>query len=80
MPRFHHCLIPALGLLIAAAPADKKPPADPNKVHCKSELETGSLVRRTKTCHTEAEWQRLAETGRHNTQEMQTSVRGATAR
>ncbi len=74
MPRLIACLIPAAALLLVAATdaPGKKEPADPNKVRCKSQVETGSLVRKAKVCRTEAEWRRLSETGRERTQEMQT--------
>ncbi|MDO9489369.1 MAG: hypothetical protein Q7J32_13425 [Sphingomonadaceae bacterium] len=37
------------------------PGSDADKIICKKSLETGSLVRKTKRCFTQREWDRLAE-------------------
>jgi hypothetical protein len=46
----------------SAAPAVAAKPADPlDKVTCRRELETGSLVKARKDCRTRREWNRRSE-------------------
>ncbi len=47
--------------------------ADQNKVVCKRMVETGSLVKGSRTCKTKQTWQREAEAARRMGQEMQDS-------
>ena len=42
------------------APLD---PQDPEYVRCRRTLQTGSLVKKTKLCHTNREWKIAAENG-----------------
>ena len=44
------------------APAPANPPVE--KVRCHTRVETGSLARTVKECHTPSEWQRIANQGR----------------
>lgn len=51
---------------------------DPNYVRCRKLEVTGSLVRKTRVCKTNAEWQRLAEKGSGDAQEIfQRNLEGA---
>lgn len=43
---------------------------DPNYVRCRRLDVTGSLVKKTRVCKTNAEWARLAEQGQGNAQEI----------
>lgn len=40
----------------------------PERRICRSEVETGSLARRSRRCFTQAEWDRIARAARDNTQ------------
>ncbi|WP_298691240.1 hypothetical protein [uncultured Sphingomonas sp.] len=68
-------ILSAIALLSIATPAladsAVKAPADPNKVRCKRETVTGSLVASAKVCHTEAEWHEMAVRAREDTIRMQ---------
>jgi hypothetical protein len=57
-----------LTLLVAMPQTDSKakPPLDPQRIKCRTQVETGSLVRRTKTCRTVADWRRQDEEQRSN--------------
>lgn len=57
----------AIGTPALAQDAAKKVD-DPNKVRCKSHYETGSLVKTIRECHTAAEWQAMAQSGRSEAQ------------
>ena len=66
------CTLAAAGL---AAPAqaretvvDTAPPGE--KKTCKSYAEIGSLVKRRKVCRTEAQWQRVFQSGRRMGRDM----------
>jgi hypothetical protein len=50
-----------------------KPPVDPNKVRCKREATTGSLVAGNKVCHTEGEWHELYVQAHNQTIQLQDS-------
>ena len=58
----------AVGSIMLAAPAEaasaEKTNANGEKLVCKKFLETGSLVRKTKQCHTPREWDRIADSQR----------------
>ena len=46
----------------AALPAAAAKPVDPmDKIRCQRELETGSLVKSKKICHTRREWSRISD-------------------
>ena len=69
----------ALGMgtaAIAQAPAAQP---DPEKKICRKTLETGSLVKKTRQCFTRAEWARIAEAARVNTQYIQDNQMGRPA-
>ena len=76
----------ALGTLLIASPAMAGEKAvagaaqestDPmEKIVCKSSLETGSLVRRTKRCFTRREWNRIADAARTGGQALQENGTG----
>ncbi|MGI4732438.1 MAG: hypothetical protein ACRYFW_11910 [Janthinobacterium lividum] len=44
-----------------AAQTAPKPAAASDKTKCKSHVETGTLAKMVRECHTPAEWQRMAE-------------------
>jgi hypothetical protein len=48
----------------ASEPAKAATASDPDKVICKRQFETGSLVKSTKTCMTRREWERQASQSR----------------
>lgn len=48
--------------------------SNPDKVVCKRLVETGSLVKGSRTCKTRAAWARDAEEGRKKVQEIQDST------
>jgi hypothetical protein len=54
-----------LTLILLATPlqdATASPPlADPQRTKCRTQVETGSLVKRTRICRTVAEWRKLDE-------------------
>ena len=63
----------------AAAPATRVQPAAPEAGEpriCRRTQETGSLARRRRQCFTQAEWDRLAASGRSITQGIQDSGNG----
>ena len=69
-------------LLLAGQPAATAPsaPAAPStsgrdKVKCKRELETGSLVKSRKTCRTVAEWDAIRRDSREFGEQLQNSYR-----
>lgn len=63
-------LVIAALLAEAAVPAPEQPkPQD--KVTCRRYLETGSLIKGTKVCHTRREWARLNDEARQDTEAMQ---------
>ena len=43
----------------AFAAENNKPKSDPNKMICRTESEIGSKLKRTRACHTKAEWDEL---------------------
>jgi predicted transglutaminase-like cysteine proteinase len=60
----------------SAARADSAPADDSERRICRRSAETGSLVRRRRECRTQAEWDRLAASGRGITQRIQESGNG----
>jgi hypothetical protein len=55
--------------LLAAMPqvgSQAKPASDPERIKCRTQSDTGSLVRRSKICRTVAEWRRQDEEQRSN--------------
>ena len=62
----------AVALLATAASAREAEPTKvmPNgeKIVCKRDMDTGSLVRATKRCYTRGQWDRIAEGARANAQ------------
>ena len=61
----------------AATPAPAPTAPDPqNKIICRRYLETGSLVKSTKVCHTRAEWARVYEAARRDSEEFTTAKNG----
>ena len=59
----------------ANAPVARDAPSA-TKVRCKRELETGTLAKFTKICHTEAEWDAQRGDARRLTRLMQNGVNG----
>jgi hypothetical protein len=72
----------ALGLAIsvqAQQPVQGSAAPDPGeRMICKKEQETGSLIRSKKRCMTATEWERLASAGRFNAEDITDRNRGAT--
>ena len=60
----------------AAAPAPAAEPRPQDKIICRRYLETGSLVKSTKVCHTRAEWTRLSENARRDAEDISTARNG----
>ena len=60
----------------APAPGAAAPTADAEKLICRKRAEVGSLVRKTKECHTKAEWDRIAESQQRGTRRMQDELMG----
>lgn len=62
----------ALTLLADASAAAPKTVAkdDENKLICRRELVTGSLVKANRRCHTRKEWMRMADDTRRDTDAM----------
>jgi len=63
--RFLVAMLLAMAIVTPAAHAkdrDADAQPDPNKKICRNEKMTGSLTRVTRTCMTQAEWAKLAET------------------
>lgn len=67
-----------VALMFADAAASAPPPA-PNpadKIVCRRILETGSLVKGQRVCHTRAEWARLADLGRRDAEDLSVAKNG----
>lgn len=54
-----------------AAESGKRKAGNPNKVICKMESEIGSKLRRTRACHTKAEWEELRRQTRANVEHIE---------
>ncbi|HEY5723116.1 MAG TPA: hypothetical protein VIT45_12415 [Allosphingosinicella sp.] len=54
-----------------AAEGGKRKSGDPNKMICKTESEIGSKLRRTRACHTKAEWEELRRQTRANVERIE---------
>ena len=54
-----------------AAESGKRKGGNPNKVICKMESEIGSKLRRTRACHTKAEWEELRRQTRANVEHIE---------
>ena len=63
-----------MSLATAAANSSAKPVRDPARIRCVREIETGSLSKVNKICHSEAEWQELRTRARDTTTQMQSST------
>ena len=61
--------VPAVARDRADEPQRVMPNGDP--VICKKTQDTGSLVKKTKRCYTQAQWNRIADAARANGQRMQ---------
>jgi CO/xanthine dehydrogenase Mo-binding subunit len=72
-------LIAAAAILAAAMPALAAETwtdgANDQKLICKKQLETGSLVKKKKTCLTAEQWKRVAEGSQAMTERMQDESR-----
>jgi hypothetical protein len=65
-----------VALILAAA--DAPPPLDrndPNAVRCKRLAVTGSLVRKERTCRTNAEWKKISEQQNRDADDLMTRSR-----
>jgi len=60
-----------VSLLAEAAQPVVQTPKPQDKIICKRYLETGSLVKSTKVCHTRREWSRLNDEARKDAEDMQ---------
>ena len=54
-----------------AAEGGKRKADNPNKVICKIESEIGSKLRRSRVCHTKAEWEELRRQTRANVEHIE---------
>ena len=75
------CFLVSLTAVSALASADPAPPPqvavkeDPSqKVVCRRFVETGSLAKMRKECHTADEWQRASERNRQNAKDLVNSA------
>ena len=50
-----------------------KKPRDPNKIICKYDSESGSRLKRSRACHTQAEWDELRRQMKQNIDKVQNS-------
>lgn len=67
------CLWMPIGSISAAAKNDQKKaeaPDDDNTIRCRKIEVTGSLVRKTKVCHTVAEWREISAKGNRATRDL----------
>lgn len=69
-------MIGAVLLLTLATAAPPAPP--PEKLRCVKRLETGSLVKKTKVCHTRADWARINAGSQNDLEEMRRPSLGHT--
>lgn len=74
-------LLAVAALLLVALPAIAQQPGpaprdeDPNRLICRSTLDTGSLVRRKRQCFTRAQWERIGQAAREGATDMQDRLR-----
>lgn len=63
----------------AATPPAAAPPAPrpEDKIVCRKILETGSLIKGERVCHTRAEWAKLADLGRRDAEDLSIAKNGA---
>ena len=54
----------------AAAKPAVDPRKDPEKLICRREVMTGSLVKTTRTCHTRKQWSEMADAARRDARTM----------
>lgn len=68
----------AMMLADAAAGGTQAPVATnpEDRVICRKQLETGSLVKGKRICHTRKEWARLADEGRRDAEELSIAKNG----
>jgi hypothetical protein len=59
------------GSASAAPPPKPKRALDPDKIICKRWADTGSLVARTKACHTRRDWDRIADSQQQGARKVQ---------
>lgn len=59
-------------LLLATGQTAATPPAEPpkEKIICRTDIETGSLIKKRKTCRTRKQWEAAYNTARETTEEM----------
>jgi hypothetical protein len=55
----------------AAENSNKSGKADPNKVICRTINDTGDKLRKTRACHTDAEWRELRRQSREAVEQIQ---------
>lgn len=74
-----------VALMLAEAAASTPPAAKPvfvpdgrpeDKITCRRILETGSLIKGQKVCHTRAEWAKLADLGRRDAEDLSVARNG----
>jgi hypothetical protein len=68
-------LLPVAGVTAQTSPAPA-PDTSGEEIICKKELETGSLVRKRKQCHTRAEWEKITESQVRGTRRMADEMMG----
>ena len=79
-------LLTAAALLLAAVPAVAQQPGasrrdeNPDRLICRSTMETGSLVRRRRQCFTRAQWEQINQAAQEGARYMQDRLRTACGR
>jgi hypothetical protein len=63
----------------AATAMPKKDKNDPDKMVCRREVVTGSLVQTKRTCHTKREWEELGNAARRDQQTLRERSMSATS-
>lgn len=72
-------MLPAAALAQADAPAPAEPAAAKERLICKTEGETGSLIRAKKRCYTAEQWDLIANQHRNNALAIQENNAGRSA-
>lgn len=60
-----------VGTTAIASTSNKSGKADPNRVICRTINDTGDKLRKTRACHTEAEWRELRRQSREAVEQIQ---------
>lgn len=69
-------LLVSLQVSTAPTPVSPTTAVQPEKRICRSSADTGSFVRKTKTCRTRAEWRRIEDNAQETGRGLQQSLSG----